>query len=371
MIKMKPLFKIIGIVMLFLIISTAALFSQKPFTVVIDAGHGGHDSGAVGKYSKEKNINLSVAKKLGNLINENYPDIKVVYTRTTDVFLTLQQRADIVNNNKADLFFSIHTNATGGSSAHGTETYVLGLHKTKTNLEVAMSENSVMMLEDDYQTKYQGFDPNSVDSYIIFEFMQDKYLDQSLKMASLIEEQFRDADRYSRGVRQAGFWVLHKSAAPSVLVELGFISNASEEKFLNTEEGKDQLTKAIFNAFKIFKRDYDKKSGKEIVAKDIPAYKADTIKSNVNENQIVFKIQLFALEKKISPYSREFKKLTGVNYYREGNFYKYTIGEENSFEKIEALRKKISDKFPHAYIIAFRGEQKITVGDALKNKQNM
>ena len=190
-------------------------------------------------------------------------------------------------------------------------------------------------------------------------------------MASLIEDQFRDADRYSRGVRQAGFWVLHKSAAPSVLVELGFISNASEEKFLNTEEGKDQLTKAIFNAFEIFKRDYDKKSGKEIVAKDIPAYKADTIKSNVNENQIVFKIQLFALEKKISPYSREFKKLTGVNYYREGNFYKYTIGEENSFEKIEALRKKISDKFPHAYIIAFRGEQKITVGDALKNKQNM
>ena len=351
-----------------LIFSTAVLYSQKPFTVVIDAGHGGHDSGAVGKYSKEKNINLAVTKKLGNLINDTYPDVKVVYTRTTDVFLTLQQRADIVNNNKADIFFCIHTNATGGSSANGTETYILGLHKTKSNLEVAMSENSVMTLEDDYQTKYQGFDPNSVDSYIIFEFMQDKYLDQSLKLASLIESQFRNANRYSRGVRQAGFWVLHKSAAPSVLVELGFISNASEEKFLNTEEGKDQLSKAIFNAFEIYKRDYDKKSGKHIIVKDVPIYKADNKKESVDVNQVTYKIQLFALEKRINPNSREFKKLSDVNYFREGDFYKYTFGEEGSFEKIEELRRSIADKFPHAYIIAFRGNQKITIGEALKDK---
>lgn len=351
-----------------MIISTAFLFAQKPFTVVIDAGHGGHDSGAVGKYSKEKNINLSVALRLGSMIKENYPEIKIVYTRTTDVFLTLQERADIVNDNKADIFFCIHTNATGGSSAHGTETYVLGLHKTKSNLEVAMSENSVMMLEDDYETRYQGFDPNSVDSYIIFEFMQDKYLDQSLRIASLIENQFRHANRYSRGVRQAGFWVLHKSAAPSVLVELGFISNADEEKFLNTDEGKHQLTKAIYNAFEAYKRDFDKKTGIGVTPKEMPVYKADLKKDSVDENQVIYKIQLFALENKINPNGREFKKLNDVNYYREGKFYKYTYGEETTFEKIEALRKSIADKFPYAYVIAFRGNQKITVEEALRRK---
>lgn len=222
-----------------MIISSACLILyKKPFTVVIDAGHGGHDSGAVGKYSKEKNINLSVAKKLGNLINENYPDIKVVYTRTTDVFLTLQQRADIVNNNKADRTTRTFIPMRREVHQLTAETYVLGLHKTKTNLEVAMSENSVMMLEDDYQTKYQGFDPNSVDSYIIFEFMQDKYLDQSLKMASLIEEQFRDADRYSRGVRQAGFLGYFTNRLHRVCWWNWALSQMHPKKFLNTEERK-------------------------------------------------------------------------------------------------------------------------------------
>ncbi|MHB9055178.1 MAG: N-acetylmuramoyl-L-alanine amidase family protein [Paludibacteraceae bacterium] len=364
---MKSLFKITALLVLLLVLSTSNIYSQKPFTVVIDAGHGGHDTGATGRFSKEKNINLAVSKKLGNLISENYPDVKVVYTRTTDVFLTLQERADIVNRNKADIFFCIHTNATGGASANGTETYILGLHKTKSNLEVAMSENSVMTLEEDYQTRYEGFDPNSVDSYIIFELMQDKYLDQSLRMASLIENQFRKASRYSRGVRQAGFWVLHKSAAPSVLVELGFISNPSEERFLNTENGKDQLSKAIFNAFEIYKRDYDKKSGKTLIPKDIPVYKADKADS-VEQDKVVYKIQLFALEKKIRPNSHEFKKLADVDYFREGNYYKYTYGEEFSFKKIEALRKTIAGKFPNAYIIAFKGNQKITIGEALKKE---
>lgn len=366
---MKSFFKIFSITILVLFLSGIAVHAQKPFTVVIDAGHGGHDSGAVGRYSKEKNINLAVAKKLGSLINENHPDVKIVYTRTTDVFLTLQQRADIVNRNKADIFFSIHTNATGGTSANGTETYVLGLHRTKSNLEVAMSENSVITLEEDYQTKYQGFDPNSVDSYIIFELMQDKYLDQSVKLASLIENQFRKAKRYSRGVRQAGFWVLHKSAAPSVLVELGFISNPSEEKFLNTEEGRDQLTNAIYSAFVSYKSDFDKRAGKKIIVKDVPVFKADNNKDSVDENEIIYKIQLFALERRISPTSSEFKKLTDVNYFREDNYYKYTYGEESSFDKIEEVRKSIADKFPNAYIIAFKGKQKITIGDALKNNK--
>jgi len=361
------------IAFLFFFGTNELLFAQKSFTVVIDAGHGGHDTGAEGSYSKEKNLNLSVALKLGNRIKENYPDVKVVFTRTTDVFLTLQERADIVNKNKADLFLCIHTNATGGSFAHGTETYILGLHKTQSNLEVAMSENSVMMLEDNYQTTYQGFDPNSVDSYIMFEFMQDRYLDKSLRMATLIENQFEKANRNSRGVRQAGFWVLHKSAAPSVLIEMGFISNPTEERFLNSESGQNEITKAIFNAFEIYKKEHDKKSG--IFVSDagqndtVPTYKADKKTEKVEEDKITYKIQLFALERKLSPNNKEFKGLKEVDYYQEGNFYKYTYGEENSFDKIEELRKTIADKFPNAYIIAFKGVKKITIGEALKNKQ--
>ncbi len=369
--KMKSFLKIL-LIGFFLGFAAEQSFAQKPFTVVIDAGHGGHDTGAEGSYSKEKNLNLSVALKLGNMIKENYPNVKVVFTRTTDVFLTLQERADIVNKNKADIFLCIHTNATGGASAHGTETYVLGLHKTQSNLEVAMSENSVMMLEDNYQTTYQGFDPNSVDSYIMFEFMQDRYLDKSLRMATLIENQFEKANRYSRGVRQAGFWVLHKSAAPSVLIEMGFISNPEEEKFLNSDDGQAEIVKAIFNAFEIYKKEHDKKSGIFVSDADqndtIPTYKADKQTEKANEDKIIYKIQLFALERKLSPTNKEFKGLKDVDYYQEGNYYKYTYGEENSFDKIEELRKTIADKFPNAYIIAFKGDKKITIGEALKNK---
>ena len=220
------------------------------FTVVIDAGHGGDDLGAVGQQGvKEKDLNLTVAKQLAAKISQKHPEVKVVLTRDTDVFLTLQKRADIVNKNHADLFISIHTNAAENRKACGAETFILGTDRMEDNLDVAMRENAVMKLEQD-QTVYQGFDPNSIESYIIFELMQNQYMDNSLIFAELVQNQFVGTlNRANRGVRQAAFWVLLKSACPSVLVEMGFVSNAEEEKWLASTEGKTGIVNSIFNAF--------------------------------------------------------------------------------------------------------------------------
>lgn len=371
--KMKILHKFFFILTCVSILTIGQAVGQKQFTVVLDAGHGGHDAGAIGTYMREKNINLAVSLKLGSLINENYPDVKVVYTRKTDVFIPLQRRADIANENHADIFISIHTNAVKSRTTFGTETFVLGLAKSKSNLEVAMKENAVITLEDDYKTKYQGFDPNSVDSYIMFEYMQDRYLDKSLQLATLIEDQFKRKKRYSRGVKQAGFWVLHKSACPSVLVELGFVSNISEEKFLSTGEGRDELADAIFKAFEAYKRDYDRKSGitpaagSPVVNRDSDNVAKETIKvQEVPSDNVIFKIQLFALERLLQNNHSAFKGLKNVTYYKEGSFYKYTYGESTTFDEIEKTRKEIAGKFPSAYIIGFRGDKKITVSEAIK-----
>ena len=221
------------------------------FTVVIDAGHGGNDAGAIGlvKGVKEKDLNLTVAQRLAAKIRQAYPEVKVVMTRDTDVFLPLQQRADIANKNHANLFISIHTNAADNRNAQGAETFILGTDRMEDNLDVAMRENAVMKLEQD-QTVYQGFDPNSIESYIIFELMQNQYMDNSLIFAEQVQNQFVGTlHRANRGVRQAAFWVLLKSACPSVLVEMGFLSNADEEKWLASEEGKSGIANGIFNAF--------------------------------------------------------------------------------------------------------------------------
>lgn len=406
----------------------------KKFVLVIDAGHGGHDAGAVGAIAREKDINLAVTLKLGALIEKNFNDVKVVYTRKTDIFLPLQQRADIVNNNKSDLFICIHTNATKGSAAYGAETYTLGLAKSKSNLEVAMTENSVILLEDDYKTKYKGFDPNSIDSYIMFEFMQDKYIDKSIEIASSIQNQFvKYGRRHDRGVRQAGFWVLHRSACPSVLVELGFISNPLEERFLASESGKNDMAASIYNAFVKFKRDYDKRLGIVIdknqkyellekgneaetpqstlaeqaeinklaeinspdSKKDVSTNKtsseiSDSVKSiktgsstkqdeqpgkkaviiPENSNNIpIYKIQLFASDKKLNSDASNFKGLKNVSYYVENGLYKYTVGEEKDYNLIVKLRKDILSKFPDAFIIAFIGDKKMTAKEALYYKK--
>ena len=248
-----------------LIITTFLLCTLNvlAYTVFIDAGHGGRDVGALGVKAREKDINLKVALALGKLIKQNYPGINIVYTRSTDKFVELGRRAVIANKAKADLFISIHTNSTAagkkGTKAQGTETYTLGMHRAADNLEVAKRENSVITLESDYKQRYEDFDPNSSESYIIFEFMQDQYMASSVKFAQLIQNQFaKTAKRINKGVHQAGFLVLREVSMPSVLVELGFINNRQEEKYLASEWGQKQLAKSIYNAFDAYYRKSEK-----------------------------------------------------------------------------------------------------------------
>ena len=398
-------------VLAFVFCTTAIIVSAQKttFTLVLDAGHGGHDPGAVGAISREKDINLGVVLKLGDLVQKNFKDVKVIYTRKTDIYLTLQQRADVVNVNHADLFISVHTNAAKSSAAYGAETFTLGLAKSKANLDVAMRENSVILLEDDYKTKYKGFDPNSVDSYIMFEFMQDKYIDKSIDLASNVQKQFVNyARRSDRGARQAGFWVLHRSACPSVLIELGFISNPAEERFLASEKGQNELAASIYNAFVKFKHEHDKKSGipnttsdnKEIsrsnddstvndvkqntqneVVENNPETNSSDKKNlvekvfsdnssgrvtSVNNQKPVFKVQILASGKQLAKNAPDFKGLKIADYFIENGFYKYTVGAENDYEKILEIQKVLRTKFPDCFIIAFVDQKKMTAKDALK-----
>ena len=245
----------------FIICAALTLCAQwaGAFTVVIDPGHGGKDAGALGVFSKEKNINLSVALELGRLIGQNCPDVKVIYTRKTDVFVELHQRANIANKAKADLFISIHANSTAagtkGTNAMGTETYTLGMHRAAENLEVAKRENTVITLESNFEQKYEGFDPKSSESYIIFELMQDQNMASSVGFAKEIQKQFKTtANRTDRGVHQAGLLVLAQSTMPAVLVELGYINNRTEEKYMNSKEGIAALAKSLYNAFVNYKK---------------------------------------------------------------------------------------------------------------------
>ena len=231
------------------------LMAEDSFTLVLDAGHGGKDPGAVGRFSKEKDLNLKLALKVGELIKNQYPDVKVIYTRSTDEFIPLQERADIANKNNADLFISIHTNSAESKNPRGVETFILGTERMEANLDVAMRENAVLKLEDDYQTTYQGFDPNSIDSYIMFELMQNTYMEQSLQMAEQVQKRFvAHLNRDDRGVRQAAFWVLLKTACPSILFEMGFISNPEEEKYLNQNTSIALMANAIVSAFGAYTR---------------------------------------------------------------------------------------------------------------------
>lgn len=252
--KFKQVKKIFSILLLICM----SLCAQA-YTVVIDAGHGGKDPGALGLFSKEKNINLSAALELGRLIENNCPGVKVVYTRKTDTFVELHERANIANRAKADLFISIHANSTAagkkGTATKGTETYTLGMHRASENLEVAKRENTVITLENNYEQKYEGFNPRSSESYIIFELMQDQNMAASVSFAKMIQKQFTShAGRTDRGVHQAGLLVLAQTSMPAVLVELGYINNASEEKYMNSKEGISALAKSIYNAFVAYKK---------------------------------------------------------------------------------------------------------------------
>ncbi len=347
----------------------------KDFVVVIDAGHGGHDPGAIGKISKEKNINLNVALKVGNLIKRNCDDVKVVYTRSKDVFIPLDRRAEIANNAKADLFISIHTNALANNrTAKGASTWTLGLAKSDANLEVAKRENSVILYESDYKTRYAGFNPNSAESYIIFEFMQDKYMEQSVHLASLMQKQFRQTcKRADRGVHQAGFLVLKASAMPSILIELGFISTPEEERYLNSEEGSATMAEGIYRAFLNYKREHELRltgAGKTIIPSEqeentTPQIVPIVAESATNDSEITFKIQILTSSRPLTQNDKRLKGLKDVDYYKEGGIYKYTYGASTDYNKVLRTKRTITARFKDAFIIAFRNGEKMNVSEAI------
>ena len=394
--------RIVATIMLVFTLAVA-MAAKKGFTLVIDAGHGGHDAGALGTFSKEKNINLNVALAFGRLVENNCPQVKVIYTRKTDVFIPLHKRADIANRNKADLFISIHTNALPkGARAMGLETYTLGMHRVSDNFDVAKRENSVILIEKDYKQHYEGFDPNSSESYIMFEFMQDKNMAQSVELARLVQKRTcAVAARPNKGVKQAGFLVLRETSMPSCLIELGFISTPSEEQFLNSDEGVASMGRGIYLAFCEYLAKYDKsftvpfKPGenvkpqmtepeKETVKEEKKEEKKEDKKEEKKEEKEekndasqqaeapekseapVFKVQIITSRVKLKSGSRQLKGQEDADFYKDGNLYKYTVGASTNYNEIYRLRKQLLDRFPEAFIIAFKNGQRMDVQQAIR-----
>lgn len=335
--------------------------------VVIDAGHGGKDPGAIGVNGiREKDIVLYIARQLGKKIKDEHPDVEVVYTRDTDVFIPLNDRAKIANDKTADLFISIHANSAGSSQAYGTESYVLGLHKSKENLDVAKRENSAILMEDDYHVKYEGFDPNSDESYIALTLQQSIFLDQSLNIASKVQTELKKEGRRDRGVKQAGFLVLYKTTMPSLLVEVGYVTNPKEGGELKTSSYKDKIVSAIYKAFNKYKS--------EINAKSALSNNSETqvevleIEEEVSdENQVVFKVQLASLPSKKETTPENFRGLERVTVYESNGGYKYLYGAETDFEKAVKLQREVREKaYEDAFLVAFYQGKRITITEAFK-----
>ena len=332
---------------------------EKIQTVVIDSGHGGKDSGALGKTSKEKDLNLSVALKLGDYIQENLPDVKVVYTRKKDVFVELSERAAIANRNNADVFISIHCNSTdGSSSANGAETFVMGESKNEANLNVAKKENASILLEDNTDA-YDNFDPNSTEAYIIFSLTQSLFQKQSLQLADKVQKQFSNKlGRNDRGVQQAGFLVLWKTSMPSILVELGFISNAKEEEFLASEKGQTKMALALYRAFKEYKMEYEAENQASKLVVDKPTI-------NMNSNEVYFTVQFATLNKKVPVTDRAFKGIKNVQVYESNGAYRYTSGHFSTKAEAVARQSEVQDKgYKDAFIIGFVNGERVSVKEA-------
>ncbi len=363
-----------------------SLAANKRFTLVIDPGHGGHDAGALGAISKEKNINLAVALRFGKYVEQNLPEVRVIYTRKTDVFIPLNERANIANRANADLFISVHTNALpAGKVARGFETYTLGMHRAKDNLDVAMRENSVISMEKDYQQRYQGFDPRSSESYIIFEFIQGKNMERSVDLARMIQRGVCDgANRPDKGVHQAGFLVLRETSMPGCLIELGFITTPDEERLLNNDSRVDDIARGIYEAFAKYKNKYDRSVSVPYRAKDSeevnlpkivpdqePAPKTRAVTRAEVADAPVFKLQIFVGSRNLRKGDAHFKGETDYDSFQEGNLVKYTLGASTNYNEIYRLRKEKLDKFPEAFIIAFKNGQKYDVNQAIREfKQN-
>ena len=370
--------------------------SIKIKTVVLDAGHGGKDTGAISKNGaiKEKDITLSVALKLGKMINSNYPDVKVVYTRKRDEYIELSKRAEIANRNKADLFISIHVNSQKGTTATGTETFVMGTHKSSSNFEICKLENSVIVLEEDYQSKYEGFDPNSPESYIIFSLLQNTHLEQSLKFAALIQDNFKLGPiKVNRGVKQGGLLVLWKTTMPAVLTEIGFISNPAESNQLRRDAVQSQIAARIFNAFAKYKTDYEGGAPKLIPDNEMPSQSAEqqeaavesaeqqeaTVESAERQEATVaesavqdeqpeakrqpeakgqpaasgkaYRIQILSVTKVLPAGAPDLKGRRDAYYIYANKAYKYCIGEYATREAAAADLPKIRKQFSGAFII--------------------
>ncbi|MFZ4455630.1 MAG: N-acetylmuramoyl-L-alanine amidase family protein [Bacteroidales bacterium] len=345
--------------------------NAQTFKVIIDAGHGGKDPGAIGAITKEKDINLGVALALGEMISEKQPDVKVIYTRDADFFVELQERANIANRSKAQLFISIHTNSAKSHEARGTETYTMGLRRSNENLEVAKRENSVILLEDNYKVKYEGFDPTSSESYIMFELLHDRFIEQSISMASAVQKEFRDASCLDRGVRQDVFLVLRNTGMPSVLVEVGYISNPTEEVFLHSKAGQQKLASCVYSAFCQFKRNFDNRQGRQVSAPAIKPVtvtekrdtveipKTVTVKNQTTSAEIVYKIQILASPTTLSTKSAQFKGLSPVEVFEEKGMHKYTYGSTTDLKEAKAIQKEISTKFKGCFIVGFKDGVKV------------
>ena len=408
--------RLIFIIAVILTLVLPAKAADHRFTLVIDPGHGGHDAGALGSMSKEKNINLKVALAFGRMVERNCPDVKVVYTRKTDVFIPLNERANIANKAKADLFISVHTNALPkGKIARGFEVYTLGMHRAAENLDVAKRENSVILVEKDYKQRYQGFDPNSSESYIMFEFIQDKNMAKSVELAKMIQQDVcAQAGRPNKGVHQAGFLVLRATSMPSCLIELGFITTSDEERLLNSESGIENHARGIYRAFTRYRKKYDQnvvvpyqapKKKEEVTVptivppevKEEPQRKNEDLANNGNrmaneskqeevsvsqepirsqveplqaDNAPVFKVQILATDTKLRKNSSQLKGENDADCYQEKGLYKYTVGSSTDYQEIYQLRKSLLTKFPQAFIIAFKNGEKTDVQAAIREYRN-
>lgn len=370
--------------------------SERKWTVVLDAGHGGRDPGAIGSFSQEKNIALAIALKAGQYIGENIKNANVIYTRDKDVFVDLSERAGIANRNKADLFVSIHVNWAKSKSISGTETFIMGLAKDEQNLEVAKKENAVILLENDYTTRYEGFDPKSPESYVMFTLMQNIYQEQSTNLASMIQNQYRTRiSRNDRGIKQAGFVVLFMTTMPSVLTETGFITNPDEEKYLNSRQGQEYIASSIYRAVKDYIADIDRKSviisdGNRLAANVREEEKQEAApakqsaearpvpeKQPENENaeaadtgKLEFMVQLAASAVRINTGSVTFRGLTNIREINDGERYRYVSGSFSNYPSAVSHRKKIETVIPDAFVIAMKNNKIVPLQQAIELNKN-
>jgi N-acetylmuramoyl-L-alanine amidase len=335
------------------------------WVIVIDPGHGGRDPGAIGSYSKEKNINLAIALKTGEYIQNNIKDVIVIYTRDKDSTVDLLDRPKIANKNNADLFISIHTNWASSKNVFGSETYIMGLAKDQQNLEVAMKENAVILLEEDHSAKYQDFDPNSPESYIMFTLMQNVFQKQSTDLASRIQTQFSErVNRKDRSVKQAGFWVLFNTTMPSVLIETGFITNLAEEKYLNSKQGQDYIASAIYRACKDYINDIDSKSSISVQNTETTKEPAPDIASI--PEKIIFMVQIVTSSSRTEIKPGNFKGIKDIIEINAQDRYKYASGQFDDYSEAVKYRKKIESLYPDAFVIAVKDNKILPLRQALE-----